>query len=109
MNDEYWSVKRSAYAVVCITVDYHGTVTVWNTMEEAKNDVEERIQDFFSSKIEKEKFYSKKVDDGYEIRDKITLEGGKAPSVLAVICGMSNAAYQRKDGVFVVPITALKN
>ncbi len=44
-----------------------------------------------------------------EIRDKIVAEGGKAPSVLCVICGMSNAAYQRPDGVFVVPITALKN
>ena len=72
MGDEYWSVKRSAYAVVCITVDYHGTVIVWDTMEEAKNDVEERIQDFFSGKIEKSKFYSKKVHDGYEIRDIVT-------------------------------------
>ncbi|MGN1190487.1 MAG: ATP-binding protein [Candidatus Ornithospirochaeta sp.] len=44
-----------------------------------------------------------------EISDKIAKEGGKAPSVLAVISGMSNAAYQRKDGVYVVPITALKN
>ena len=43
------------------------------------------------------------------IRDKISEEGGKAPSVLCVICGMSNAAYKRPDGVFVVPITALKN
>lgn len=34
---------------------------------------------------------------------------GVAPSVLCVLCGMSNAAYQRPDGVFVVPITALKN
>ncbi len=34
---------------------------------------------------------------------------GIAPSVLCVICGMSNAAYKRDDGVFVVPITALKN
>ena len=32
---------------------------------------------------------------------------GIAPSTLCVICGMSNAAYQRNDGVFVVPITAL--
>lgn len=31
---------------------------------------------------------------------------GKAPSGL---CGLSNAAYRRPDGVFVVPITALKN
>ena len=51
----------------------------------------------------------KAAENLIKIRDKITLEGGKAPSVLAVICGMSNAAYQRKDGVFVVPITALKN
>ena len=33
----------------------------------------------------------------------------KAPKSLCVICGLTNAAYQRKDGVFVVPITALKN
>lgn len=31
------------------------------------------------------------------------------PSVLCVLCGLSSAAYQREDGVFVVPITALKN
>lgn len=34
---------------------------------------------------------------------------GKPPSVLCVISGLSNAAYQRDDGVFVVPITSLKN
>lgn len=34
---------------------------------------------------------------------------GKPPVVLCVLCGMANAAYQRPDGVFVVPITALKN
>lgn len=33
----------------------------------------------------------------------------RAPKTLCVICGLTNAAYQRKDGVFVVPITALKN
>lgn len=36
-------------------------------------------------------------------------EKSASPSVLCVICGLSNAAYQRDDGVFVVPITALKN
>lgn len=34
---------------------------------------------------------------------------GIMPSILCVICGMTNAAYKREDGVFVVPITALKN
>lgn len=33
---------------------------------------------------------------------------GKPPAVLCVLCGMSNAAYRRPDGVFVVPITALR-
>jgi predicted AAA+ superfamily ATPase len=43
------------------------------------------------------------------IRDSIGKDGGKVPSVLCVICGMSNAAYVRPDGVVVIPITALKN
>ena len=34
---------------------------------------------------------------------------GKPPAVLCVICGLSNAAYKRPDGVFVVPVTALKD
>lgn len=34
---------------------------------------------------------------------------GKPPVVCAVVCGMANAAYKRLDGVFVVPLTALKN
>lgn len=32
---------------------------------------------------------------------------GKPPKMLCVLCGMSNAAYMRPDGVFVVPLTAL--
>ena len=43
------------------------------------------------------------------LRDSIAESGGVAPSVLCVICGMSNAAYVRPDGVCVVPVTALKN
>ena len=31
----------------------------------------------------------------------------KPPKVVCVICGLSNAAYLREDGVYVVPITAL--
>ncbi|MCX4365868.1 MAG: DUF4143 domain-containing protein [Bacilli bacterium] len=44
-----------------------------------------------------------------DFRDSIKKEGGHIPSVLCVICGLTNAAYQRPDGVYVVPITALKN
>ena len=43
------------------------------------------------------------------IRDSILKENGKAPSVLCVVCGLATAAYKRPDGVYVVPITALKN
>ena len=43
------------------------------------------------------------------LKDSITQSGGVAPSVLCVICGMTNAAYTLPNGVFVVPITALKN
>ncbi len=34
-------------------------------------------------------------------------EGDNPPNVLCVICGMTNMAYKREDGVYVVPITAL--
>ena len=43
------------------------------------------------------------------LKNEIEKEKGKTPSVLCVICGLSNAAYKRPDGVYVVPITALKN
>ena len=33
---------------------------------------------------------------------------GHPPKILCVLCGLSNAAYKRPDGVFVVPITALR-
>lgn len=42
------------------------------------------------------------------IKKEIEKEKGKTPSVLCVICGLSNAAYKRPDGVYVVPITALR-
>ena len=31
-----------------------------------------------------------------------------SPAFLAVICGMTSAAYRRQDGVYVIPITALR-
>jgi hypothetical protein len=42
------------------------------------------------------------------LKNQIESENGKVPSTLCVICGLTNAAYQRPDGVYVVPITALK-
>jgi hypothetical protein len=44
------------------------------------------------------------------IHKEITTEkDGKPAKILCVLCGLSNAAYQRPDGVYVVPITALKD
>ncbi len=44
-----------------------------------------------------------------EIKKEIQEDKGKPPKVLGVICGVIDAAYQREDGVYVIPITALKN
>jgi predicted AAA+ superfamily ATPase len=43
------------------------------------------------------------------IKNKIIKKGGMPPKVLCIICGLSNAAYLRDDGVYVFPITVLKN
>ena len=59
------------------------------------------------------KLGAKKIDEGAEnlikVCNDIVENGGKAPKIMCVICGLSNAAYVRPDGVFVVPITALKD
>ena len=44
-----------------------------------------------------------------KIKDKISKDGGKPPKVLCIVCGICKAAYLRDDGVYVVPITALKD
>ncbi len=49
------------------------------------------------------------VSNLIKIRDSIKENNGNYPKVLCVICGLANAAYKRADGVYVVPITALKN
>lgn len=59
------------------------------------------------------KLGANKIDEGAEnltaISQKIRNAGGKPPAVCCVLCGLSKAAYKRPDGVYVVPITALKN
>lgn len=50
----------------------------------------------------------KAANDLVNIKKQIENENGKAPSVLCVICGLTNAIYKRPDGVYVIPITALK-
>ena len=59
------------------------------------------------------KLGANKIDGAAEnlisVSKSIRESGGKPPQICCVLCGLSNAAYQRPDGVFVVPITALKN
>lgn len=59
------------------------------------------------------KLGANKIDEAAENLIKIGKSVGemkkKPPKILCVICGLSNAAYKRDDGVFVVPITSLKN
>ena len=43
-----------------------------------------------------------------KIKNAIQADGGILPKIMCIICGMSNAAFQRPDGIFVVPITALR-
>ena len=57
------------------------------------------------------KLGANKIDEGAKnllnLKTEFEKEKGKAPSVLCVICGLSNAAYRRPDGVYVVPISTL--
>ena len=44
-----------------------------------------------------------------KVCDEIAKSGGKAPLIRCVIYGVGNLAHQNKDGVYVLPITALKD
>ncbi|MFI3237724.1 MAG: DUF4143 domain-containing protein [Lachnospiraceae bacterium] len=50
----------------------------------------------------------KAASDLIALRNSLLESGSTPPTILCVLCGLSNAAYQREDGVFVVPITALR-
>lgn len=43
-----------------------------------------------------------------DLRRRIVAKGGHPPKSLAIIVGLSSAAYRRPDGVYVLPITALR-
>ena len=45
----------------------------------------------------------------YNACEDIVNNGGKAPLIKCVIYGVGNMAYQNSDGVYVFPITALKD
>lgn len=49
------------------------------------------------------------VQNLLKIKKDIISNNGNPPKEIIVICGLSNIAYKRPDGVYVVPITTLKN
>lgn len=61
------------------------------------------------------KLGAERIDEGAEnllkIRSNMLESNPNAhiADVMCVICGMTNSIYQRHDGVWVVPITALKD
>lgn len=59
------------------------------------------------------KLGANKIDEAaknlIKINNEIIKNGGNGAKALCVICGLSNAAYMRPDGVYVVPITSLKD
>lgn len=44
-----------------------------------------------------------------KLRDKIDIDKMQSPSFMMILTAVGKFAYQRKDGVYVVPITCLKN
>lgn len=54
-----------------------------------------------------------KVEEGsknlVKVCNEIIANGGKAPIIKCVIYGVGNASYKNEDGVYIIPITALKD
>jgi len=49
----------------------------------------------------------KAAEELLSLKTKFETETKSSPEFLCVICGMTNMAFRRPDGVYVVPITAL--
>ena len=59
------------------------------------------------------KLGANKIDEAaaklISINEQIKKSGGHPMKAMCVIVGLTNAAYYRADGVYVVPITSLKD
>ena len=59
------------------------------------------------------KLGANKIDEAasklISINEQIKNNGGRPMKAMCVICGLTNASYYRADGVYVVPITSLKD
>lgn len=56
---------------------------------------------------------SKLIEEGAlnfkNLRDKIDTTKMNNPSFMAIIVGIGEYAYRREDGIYIIPITCLKN
>ena len=43
-----------------------------------------------------------------DLKKRIAAKGGQPPRALVVVIGLAGAAYRRRDGVYVIPVTALR-
>ncbi len=89
--------------------EWQEATNLWDEIREVDSIIELENGEWCAFEI---KLGANKIDEAAKnllnLKQKIEKENGKIPSVLCVICGLSNIAYQRPDGVYVVPITALK-
>ena len=60
-------------------------------------------------KLGGDKLINEGAENLLKLAGKIDTEKMKEPAFLMVLCGVAPFAYKRKDGVFVVPITCLKD
>lgn len=91
--------------------DYYGA-KVYHYHDEKNNEVDAIVQledgrwGMFEIKVGHNQI-ERAAAELLNLKNKFESETGQLPQFLCVICGMSNVAYKRADGVYVVPITAL--
>lgn len=96
-----------------VYADYN-SATVYHYHDERGNEVDAIIQlsDGRWGMIEIKLGFNQ-VDEAaanlISLKSKFANEMNSHPEFLCVVCGLSNAAFKRPDGVFVIPITALRH
>ena len=112
------STKLDKYKALCIRdlrvyADYHNA-QIYHYYDEKGNEVDAIIEleagrrGMFEIKIG----FNQVEDASRKLlsqRNIFIKESKTNPSFMCIICGMANAIYKRPDGVFVIPITALKH
>ncbi len=97
---------------LCYVDDFHGKLSHYQDYKGNEMDAVIELQDGNWCGVEI-KLGTNQIEEVSKsllrVNDDIKKAGGKPAGSLMVICGLSNAAYLRQDGVYVVPITSLRN